>query len=564
VAAHLDLSTTSIVADGTNTNIDITMTPKGTGVVSMPRAVVSDSSTSDALRITQTGTGNALVVEDSANPDATPFVVDTNGRVVSGSSTALIFNSSTYLGYFLASGTNFPLAVGYAASSSVGPRILLTKNRSVDWASSTVVVSDDILGQVEFSGADGTNYIPGARITAAVDGTPGSLDMPGRLVFSTTADGASTPTERMRINNAGNVGIGTASPGALLNVVANTSTDAVRITQTGTGNALVVEDSANPDASSFIIDATGTVTTQNSLVVFGYTLYGSATPYSSFGVTPRFQYNGSGIDSTTIAINSWRNSSSTGGTLTLNHARGVTAGVFTALDVNDVAGAVNFAGSDGTAFIDLARITAAVDGTPGTNDMPGRLVFSTTADGASSPTERMRISSTGLVTVAGTLEGATVSTSGVAAHLDLTGTTLSADGTDTNINITISPKGTGEVIITKPFGYGGSGTGGTVTQLTSRTTGVTLNKLSGQITLFAATALSGHASNEFTLTNSFIDPTDVVHVCFASGLTGASYGVTVTAVNSGSCKITVSNFSNSATPADTPVLNFVVIKGVNA
>lgn len=194
-----------------------------------------------------------------------------------------------------------------------------------------------------------------------------------------------------------------------------------------------------------------------------------------------------------------------------------------------------------------------------------------------------------------TLNAATFSTTAAAAHIDLTGATFTADGTDTNIsitlvpkgtgkivadgvginggvisttttnqNLTLSPNGTGEIVATSPFGYGGSGTGGTVTQATSRTTGVTLNKLSGQITLFASTAISGHASNEFTLTNSFIDATDVVHVCFASGLTGASYGVTVTAVSAGSCKITVSNFSNSATPSDTPVLNFVVIKGVNA
>lgn len=194
-----------------------------------------------------------------------------------------------------------------------------------------------------------------------------------------------------------------------------------------------------------------------------------------------------------------------------------------------------------------------------------------------------------------TLNAATFSTTAAAAHIDLTGATFTADGTDTNIsitlvpkgtgkivadgvginggvisttttnqNLTLSPNGTGEIVATSPFGYGGSGTGGTVTQATSRTTGVTLNKLSGQITLFASTAISGHASNEFTLTNSFIGATDVVHVCFASGLTSAQYGVTVTAVSAGSCKVAVSNFSNSATPSDTPVLNFVVIKGVNA
>ena len=43
--------------------------------------VIAVNSTSDALRITQTGTGNALVVEDAANPDATPFVVTATGDV---------------------------------------------------------------------------------------------------------------------------------------------------------------------------------------------------------------------------------------------------------------------------------------------------------------------------------------------------------------------------------------------------------------------------------------------------------------------------------------------------
>ena len=50
-------------------------------------------------------------------------------------------------------------------------------------------------------------------------------------------------------------------------------------------------------------------------------------------------------------------------------------------------------------IFNAASIEAEVDGTPGANDMPGRLVFSTTADGASSPTERMRITSDGVTSI---------------------------------------------------------------------------------------------------------------------------------------------------------------------
>jgi hypothetical protein len=57
----------------------------------------------------------------------------------------------------------------------------------------------------------------------------------------------------------GNLGIGTASPDTTLNVVANTTSDAVRITQTGIGNALVVEDSASPDTTPFVVSAAGRV-----------------------------------------------------------------------------------------------------------------------------------------------------------------------------------------------------------------------------------------------------------------------------------------------------------------
>jgi hypothetical protein len=59
--------------------------------------------------------------------------------------------------------------------------------------------------------------------------------------------------------NGGNLGVGTTIPASKLTVEDNSSTDAVRITQTGSGNALVVEDSANPDATPFVVTADGSV-----------------------------------------------------------------------------------------------------------------------------------------------------------------------------------------------------------------------------------------------------------------------------------------------------------------
>jgi hypothetical protein len=97
------------------------------------------------------------------------------------------------------------ISAGRYAANANPPQITLQKSRSGTIGSQTVVVSGDEVGQISFEGSDGTAFKVAANITAAVDGTPGNNDMPGRLVFSTTADGASSPTERMRIDSAGNV-----------------------------------------------------------------------------------------------------------------------------------------------------------------------------------------------------------------------------------------------------------------------------------------------------------------------------------------------------------------------
>lgn len=128
-----------------------------------------------------------------------------------------------------------------------------------------------------------------------------------------------------------------------------------------------------------------------------------------------------------------------------------------------------------------------------------------------------------------------------------TGTSLTATGL-------IKSSGTAGI------GYA-TGAGGTVTQATSKTTGVTLNKICGQITMNGA-ALAAAAEVSFTVTNSTVVSTDVVMVNIQSVGTAGSYFVTVGAVANGSFSVTVGNAS-AASLSQAIVLNFIVIKSVS-
>jgi len=173
--------------------------------------VIEGTTTDAALRITQLGTGNALLVEDSTNPDSTPFVIDATGRIVAGNTLAVSFTGGLLPQMEVLGNTNSTSAFGigsFRADAGSGYSTFLKSRSATIGTLGGVVVSGDSLGTILWNGDDGTAGIQAASISASVDGTPGTNDMPGRLVFSTTADGASTPTERMRIDNAGNVGIG--------------------------------------------------------------------------------------------------------------------------------------------------------------------------------------------------------------------------------------------------------------------------------------------------------------------------------------------------------------------
>ena len=124
--------------------------------------------------------------------------LDTSGRVLIGHSTGNGFQT---------------LSVSGNTGGSSGAGMLFLR-RGLDRATIGSNVGAD-LGEVDFGDLDGNIY---ASIQGKTDAATGSNDFPGRIILATTADGGSSPSERMRIDSSGNVGIGISSPSKKLEV----------------------------------------------------------------------------------------------------------------------------------------------------------------------------------------------------------------------------------------------------------------------------------------------------------------------------------------------------------
>ena len=270
----------------------------------------------------------------------------------------------------------------------------------------TVVNNGDTLGAVCFSGGDGSDMLSvAAHIRGLVDGEPGDNDMPGALSFSTTPDGSSSPynQERMRITSAGKVGIGTNNPNEMLD-----------ITNSGTGSQIQLRDSSTGGAAGdgFRVGYNGSgaqcwnfeptyfrIATSNTervrVTSSGNVLVGTAvTPVGTDAQYAKFAVRGNTIN-TNAAYLSLGNGKSTADT-----------------GNDDNLGIIVFNDNDSSDAGEYARIIGATDGANGTDDYPGKLAFYTTSDGDPSPTERLRITSAGLVGI-GTITPSVVDGNGL-------------------------------------------------------------------------------------------------------------------------------------------------------
>ena len=216
----------------------------------------SGNSASDLVRITQTGAGNALVVEDSVNPDASQFVVDATGNVGIGtntpiaklqiSNTATTVSSALYTSDFViltAEGTAPGFNIISAGDTSSYRGVFKATRSRGTLNSPTLPQSGD--GTFSLLGAvyDGVTNLSTAGIQMEVDGSVTANTAPQRIIFATTT--GSSRTERMRITSDGKVGIG-MTPTAQLSV-----------------KATAVPSAGESIATFQVSDASGTFSIQN-------------------------------------------------------------------------------------------------------------------------------------------------------------------------------------------------------------------------------------------------------------------------------------------------------------
>jgi archaellum component FlaG (FlaF/FlaG flagellin family) len=257
--------------------------------------------------------------------------------------------------------------------------------------------------------------------SARIDGYRASGSFAGELHLYTTSSGG-TQTRAVTIDSSQRVGIGTTSPSNTFHV-SKSDNHGITLERTATNTGSVVLNVASFGAADFKADnAFNLQAGTSSSIVFltngateraridssGRLLVGTSSAFPATNIFPQFQVGGTTDGAATALVFNNANTANPP-QLLFGKARGGTGGSWVSVLNNDNIGRIDFSGADNAGDINTAsaRIECFAEKNFATNDAPGRLVFSTTADGAASPTERMRISNTGQVSINTTIDPTT-------------------------------------------------------------------------------------------------------------------------------------------------------------
>ena len=242
----------------------------------------------------------------------------------------------------------------------------------------TTVVACDVLGKIEFQAPAEADCSADARLIAAsiaavAQGTFSNTVNATDLIFYTGH--SETAAEKIRFTSQGEIGIGGANYG----------NDGQVLTSGGAGAAVAWE-----DASGGLDSCADAIIHNGYGIVIGHTAALAAGDHPANTVGEFTMIGSAGGDTGVHIIR--HSSDAGGGAIRFAKSRNATVGSHTVVQACDTLGEISWFGCDGGDLQPFAaRIRVHVDGTPGTNDMPGRIDFSTTADGGCDPTLAMRI-----------------------------------------------------------------------------------------------------------------------------------------------------------------------------
>ena len=346
------------------------------------------------------------------------FFVNANGRVGVG---AAADDSAQFRSLTGTSGKSWTAPTGTTAlfeRNSINYVTIAAANNNTSQLNFADTDDADI-GNIKYNHSEdslafGVNNSERLRLTST-----GEFEFKGAGTAGTTQAvyfSGSAPVDSLVVNATGDVGVGVASPLARFHIVNGTDANAIAFISGEDTTSEFMSLGVNPGEA--VLTAGGSGSTSTDLVIrtassgaesekvridsSGRLLVGTPTSTAvAYNVPAIIQTR---FSSSNVAISAIRENG--GAIIALGRANGSGSEI---LANNDSVGEISFAGADGTDLrTPVARINAEVDGTPGADDMPGRLIFSTTADGSSSPTERLRISSDGSFG----LSGANYGTSG--------------------------------------------------------------------------------------------------------------------------------------------------------
>lgn len=227
----------------------------------------------------------------------------------------------------------------------------------------------------------------------------GSSQVFADIFASPNAIGSTTPAAGTftTLTSTGNATLGDAAAtdshtiSGVAAINADSATAALKINQLGAGNAILVEDSTSPDATSTGIDASGNIFVGNTAAPTLINAASGATGINKLS----FQGTSAVTSSIAAAIYSTTNTTSVAPFYSVGRSNSDTVGTNAIVSNGDFLGGFAWHGNDGAQQQLAARITATIDGTPSAGVMPGILAFQTSSATGATPTTRARLDSNG-------------------------------------------------------------------------------------------------------------------------------------------------------------------------